>query len=918
MGRLTGAGTAHGVPCARVLADAGADPVTGLGTAEAARRLARDGPNDLAVERGDTLATRLARQARDPLVLLLVVAAVVAAAVWWVEGAVGPPYDVLVILVVVVANTVLATVQEGRSARAVEALRALSVAPSCVVRDGTLLRLESTRVVVGDLLVLTEGDAVTADGRVVASSGLVVVEAALTGESEPVTKGADPVPAATDLADRRSMVFAGTAVASGTGHVVVTATGADTETGRVAGLLAAATKRSSPLEQEIAAVGATLAKVVPVVAAGVVLLLLATSSGAGDLHGLVAALLVGVSLAVAAVPEGLPAVVTLVLALGMTRMAARHAVVRRLAAVETLGSTSVLCTDKTGTLTTGDMTVREVVGPLPPDGPTDPAVVRDVLRAAVLAGDARSAVGSTGTRDVGDPVDVAILRRARRCDGAVPAGAEVLGRYPFTAERRRATTVYRVGAGPCAHVAVKGAPDVVTALCDRVRVGCADLPWDDVLRDRVQAHADALTGAGLRTLAVAGRTVAGPPAVAVDPEQNLVLLGFVCLADPVRPDVPEAVRRARRAGVEVLMVTGDHPRTAAAVAREVGILGPEDGPDDRPDGASEDGGRVVTGHRLRETGDDALRNLVRHARVFARVVPEDKLRIVAALQQGGHVVAMTGDGVNDAPALRAADVGVAMGAGGTQVARDAADVVLTDDAFPTIVRAVEEGRAIYDNIQTFLRYLLSSNLAEILTMAVGVALGACGVPFFAAGAPLLAAQILWVNLLTDTAPALALGVEAADPDVMRRHPRPPGRHLLDGGVLAGVVALAVVIAASTLTAFAAFSSQGAAVARTAAFTTLVLAQLVNVLVVRARHRSAFARRPPNHWLAGAVGLSLVLQVLVVHVPLLNAVCRTVPLTPAQWLVCAALAGAVLVFHELRRLPGTFRPGHADGAVAPWT
>ncbi len=432
MGLLPGARAAHASPVRRVLDDARCDPVRGLAAAEAAVRLARDGPNDCAVAPSETVWTSLRRQLQDPLVLLLLAAAGIAAAAWAVEGAVGAPYDVLVIMVVVVANAVLATAQEGRSAHAVEALRALSVAPACVVRDGTLTRLDSTGVVVGDLLVRSEGDAVTADGRVVDATRPVVVEAALTGESDPVTKAPEAVPPDCQLADRTSMVFAGTAVASGGARVVVTATGTDTETGRVAGLLATATKRRSPLEEEVAAIGGTLARLVPAVAVVVVVLMLVTAPGLGS-REVVAALLVGVSLAVAAVPEGLPAVVTLVLAVGMTRMAARNAVVRRLPAVETLGSTSVLCTDKTGTLTTGAMTVTAVVGALPglPDRSDE------VLRAALLAGDARPAVDAGGSATWATP------STSRSCAGP--------GTTPACRPRRRPSTGCRSppdGAGP--------------------------------------------------------------------------------------------------------------------------------------------------------------------------------------------------------------------------------------------------------------------------------------------------------------------------------------------------------------------------------------------------------------------------------------------------------------------------------------
>ncbi len=913
------------------LCGTGPDGLTGQ---EAAARLARDGPNELEPEAPTPMWLRLLRELADPLVILLLVAVAVSLVVWVAEGASGVPVDAVVIAAIVVANAVLGVVQERRAEGAVAALARMSAASATVVRDREQRQVPAREVVVGDVLLLAEGDRVAADARLSAGVALAAGEASLTGESTPVDK--DPAALASDtvLADRTSMVLAGTEVVRGTGRAVVVATGLDTETGRIAELLESTPADPTPLQREMSRVGRSLGYAVAVIAV-VVVVTVALTSPLRTASDAVAVLLLGVSLAVAAVPEGLPAVLSVVLALGVQRMARRNAVVTRLSSVETLGSASVICTDKTGTLTSSTMTVRRVVtasGVVDLDGdgyapegrgtvggePLDPA--SDLAHEVALTLDGGTLASDATVREedgrwvaVGDPTEAALVVAGRKLtsDGPALAGRRV-GAAPFSSARKRMSVLVVDDDGVSRTLVVKGAPDVLLDRCTGLATGAGRVALDDASRERFRTALAEMTGVALRTLAVAVRV--DPPAPqpddgrAIDPdtlaalEDDLTLAGVVGMMDPPRPQAGPAVAEAHRAGIGVVMITGDHPATARRIADDVGIGGTG----------------VLPGKDVDALDDDALRAALDRSHVVARVSPEHKLRIVEALQARGDVVAMTGDGVNDAPALRAADIGVAMGVTGTEVSRRAADMVLADDDMATIVAAVREGRVIVTNIRAFLRYLLSSNMGEVLTVLVGVlAAGALGLSGHGEHVvvPLLATQILWVNLLTDTAPALALGVDRPVEDLMDRPPRRPDQRVIDAAMWRGVMLVGAVTAAVTLAAIDLYLPGGLlgdlsgsahtgagdlTTARTAGFTVLVIAQLFNALAARSESVSALCGLGRNLWLWGAIALSALLQVAVVHVPVLQHAFGTAALDAGQWAVCLGLASLVLVATEVRK------------------
>ncbi len=930
----------------------GTDLEHGLGAEEAATRLRADGPNELRAVPPMPAWRRVLAQLQDPLVYLLGAAAAVALAAWWFEGrghpgAAGWPLDAIVITVVVVLNAVLGWLQEAKAAQAVAALAKMTTATSSVLRDGAVARVPSAELVKGDVLVLAEGDAVGADARLAQAAALKMLEASLTGESEAVLKDAAALPGPAALGDRLNMVFKGTAVAQGTGHAVVTATGMRTEMGGIATLLDTTLDAPTPLQVEIAHLGKVLGIAALCIAAVVVTTILLIS----DVHGVtdvVMVLLLGVSLAVAAVPEGLPAILSVVLAMGVRRMARHRAIVKKLASVETLGSASVIASDKTGTLTRGEMTVQRVetvsgridvtgVGYAPEgraeqvgaDGRACP--LRDELRNELhavlsggsLAGNAQLQQDDTGAWVIqGDPTEAAFLVAQGKLVGskeAAPAGAqrfERIGEIPFTSQRKMMSVLLVDHADGDAHVLfAKGAPDVLLAHCTHARRGQDTVALDPALRAQVLADVAAMADDALRTLAVARRTLAADARIPGDAvgvaglEQDLEYLGTVGIIDPPREEAAVAIAQARQAGIHVIMITGDHPRTAVRIAADLGIVGV--------------GAPVLTGIEIDKLDEPAFAAAVSQTSVFARVAPKHKLRIVRALQDSGNVVAMTGDGVNDAPALKAADIGVAMGVAGTEVAKEAAHMILADDHFATIVLAVREGRGVLDNIRKFLRYLLSSNLAEVLTVFAGVVgAGVIGLKATATGSggavvlPLLATQILWINLITDTGPALAMGVDPIAEDVMARKPRLRSQRIIDARMGLGVVEDGVVMAVLTLLTLDLFLPGGLIepvdtwlgsgphsleLARTAAFTVLVLTQLFNCFNARSESASAFRAAFSNHWLWAAVALSTALQVAVVHLPFLNLAFGTVPLSAGQWCVCVAMASGVLWFTEGRKL-----------------
>ncbi|WP_127476567.1 cation-translocating P-type ATPase [Microbacterium sulfonylureivorans] len=919
-------GDPHAADVAAVADALGVDVERGLDASEAVARLAASGPNELIVDAPDPLRRRLLRQFADPLILFLLVAVAIALLAWWAEGASSVPVDAIVIAAIIVVNAALGLVQEVRADHALKALADLSQPMSTVLREGALVRVRSAALVAGDVVVLAEGDRVGADGRLFQAHSLQASEASLTGESAPVRKQTAALPQATSLGDRSNMVFAGTAIGRGTGRAVVTETGMRTELGGVADLLSRTEEAPTPLQREVSRLGRALGIIVIGIAL-VVIITLTLVQDARTPADLVAILLLGVSLAVAAVPEGLPALLSVVLAVGAQRMAKRNAIVRSLPSVETLGSASVICTDKTGTLTTGEMTITRVLtssgtadligggredpsGELLVDGrPAAPGPLledaRRAIRIGALANDAQFVDGDDGRHAEGDSTDVAFLVAAHML--ARPAeevsAFERIASAPFTSERKRMSTVHRDRAG-AAFVFCKGAPDVLIALCTRIRRGADELALTDTLRARLIGEVEALSAEGFRTLALAYRELSdSAPAPATQGssasyEEDLVLVGVVGITDPPRPEVGEAIREAHDAGLRVVMITGDHPMTAVRVAADLGIA---------PSGAE-----AVAGMQLAALDEAQLRHVSATARVYARVAPGDKLRIVRALQSEGEIVAMTGDGVNDAPALKAADIGIAMGRTGTEVTKDAAKLILADDNFATIVAAVREGRVIFDNIRKFLRYLLSSNMGEVLTIFFGVVFaGVLGITQASSESlvlPLLATQVLWINLVTDSGPALAMGMDPDVDDVMHRVPRGRSEHAIDGAMWAAIVSTGMTMSVTALLTMDLFlpggllpgGSDTLAVARTAGFTTLVFAALLTAFNSRSATSSVLSGLFANRWLWGSVLLGVGLQIAVVYVPVLQVAFGTAPLQAAHWAACVGMASFVVWVEESRK------------------
>jgi Ca2+-transporting ATPase len=907
-----------------VIAALGTDAKRGLSEAEAQARLQRYGRNELTAERPVPGWRKFLAQFSDVLVILLLVATAISAALWFYERPSALPYEAIAIFSVVLLNALLGYVQESRAEAAVAALRAMAAGEATVVRDGQQRRVPAAEIVPGDVILLEEGDAIPADARLIQSTALQTAEAALTGESLPVSKGTDTIAEDVGLGDRHNMVFSGTAATYGRGTAVVTATSMQTEMGRIADMLKETPDEMTPLQKELDRVGKLLGIVVIVIA----VVMIATILLVEDVRGVSAlfdVLILGVALAVAAVPEGLPAIVTAVLALGVQRMAQRKAIVRHLAAVETLGSANVIASDKTGTLTKNEMTVRAVVtasgrvqlsgtgyGPqgdaeVEGGAPLEGALRVELERALTVADRANNSVlhERDGQWTVqGDPTEGALVVAAHKAglkEEALDERFERVGEVPFSSERKLMTTVHTdADRQERLLVFTKGAPDVLVARCAQELVGEKTRALSAERRAEILRANEDLAGQALRTLGVAARSL---PADALERrevndqlEQELVFLGLIGMIDPPREEAKQAVARAKAAGIRPIMITGDHPKTAAVIAAELGI-----GKD----------GRAVTGAELQKMSDEALAQAVREISVYARVNPEHKLRIVKALRSGGATVAMTGDGVNDAPALKTADIGVAMGITGTDVSKEAADVVLTDDNFATIVAAVEEGRAIFDNIRKFLRYLLSSNIGEVLTMFFGVLLArAIGLHQDADGVvlPLLATQILWINLVTDGPPALALGIDPADPDVMDRPPRPRGEGVITLRMWMGIAFVGVIMAVGTLLVLDA-SLPGGLIegtgdiryGQTMAFTTLMLFQLFNVFNARSDEQSAFRGLFGNRWLWIAIGFSLALHVAVIYLPFLQHAFSTTSLSVIDWARCVVAASSVLWLRELSKV-----------------
>ncbi|WP_432624739.1 cation-translocating P-type ATPase, partial [Bifidobacterium sp.] len=944
-----------------VAASLGVDPNTGLSQAEAERRLAQYGPNELASAPPVPKWKKFLAQFKDPLVYLLLAATGISLIAWFIEkanaapGAEGGeilPFDAIVIVLILIVNAVLGYIQESKAEEAVEALSQMTAPQTNVLRDGKIARINTVDVVPGDMVVLGEGDSIPADGRLLAAASLRVAEASLTGESVPVGKNVDTLAEAKALGDRANMVFNGTSVTQGTGRAIVTSTGMRTQVGKIADLLQATDDDDSPLQKEMNYVSKILGIAVCIIAA-VVLVALALTEGFNDIHDVIDSLLLSVSLAVAAVPEGLAAILTVVLALGVRRMAEHHAIVKKLHSVETLGSASVICSDKTGTLTRNEMTVERVVTPsgevqltgtgYAPEGrmvaisdaglTSTPSPAQEAAQLEAVATLAVGALANdgelrenTGAGDgsaasditweaVGDPTEVSLIVAARKVKADRKyANYTRVGEIPFTSDRKRMTVVAQdnTDAGRLT-VFAKGAPDVLLGYCSRIAVNGAVRPMTQGDRQQILAAVERLSAEAYRTLGQAYRplgtaSLAAVPGVRINAaghvadiadqsdvlESDLIWVGMVGIIDPPRTEVRDSVAEAHRAGIRTVMITGDHPLTAARIASDLGII--ETDRNGSAAGADDLSGKVLTGVQLDELPDEqAFDNATREISVYARVAPEHKLKIVESLQRQGNIVAMTGDGVNDAPAVKTADIGVAMGITGTEVTKQSAKMILADDNFSTIVEAVREGRGIFDNIRKFLRYLLSSNVGEVFTVFGGVMLagflgitqpGSQGVTV-----PLLATQLLWINLLTDAAPALAMGVDPSTDDVMARKPRKLTDRVIDGQMWGDIIFIGLIMAAVTLIGMDMHLAGGLFTdrsvdavghdaqmteARTMGFTILVFAQMLNALCSRSHDQSVFVGLFANKWLWGAIALSALLQVVVIYVPFLNTAFGTMP------------------------------------------
>ena len=954
---------------AQAAAELKTDPQNGLTSAEVQARLATYGRNVLPVGEGSSVWKILFEQFKNIMVIVLIIAAGVSVALNDVE-------DAIVILVIVLLNAALGTYQEFQAEQALAALGAMQVPQVRVKRDGAVTEISSEELVPGDLVMLQEGDKIPADGRLTVAKSLNIEEAALTGESQPVEKKID---ALTDsgigIGDQKNMAFMGTAINFGRGEMLVTGTALETQLGKIAKLLMSVEDAPTPLQVQINRLSWTLIRGALIVVAVVFVAGLLRGIGFQEM------LITAISLAVAAVPEGLPAIITVSLSLGAARMVRRNALIRRLPAVETLGSVTVICSDKTGTLTKNEMTATHLalpgmdevtvtgvgygsqgdfmVGGKPIDPLTDPALGR-FLKAMALNTDAYLEGTESGAfRVVGDTTEGALLVAAQKVgwtrqtlEKDLPRVAEL----PFSSERKAMTTVHEVIGSQADSLfdgkfiaLTKGAPDKLIgwAKYEHVPGGVDELSAER--KAAWHAQVDKMASQGLRVLGVAYRPLEAAPAeMTPEIERDLVLLGLVGILDPARPEAKAAVAVARAAGIRPIMITGDHALTAEAIATDLGIL--------------REGEQAITGVELEKMDEAGLVDALKRTSAFARVSPEHKLRLVKALQSQGEVTAMTGDGVNDAPALKQADIGVAMGITGTEVSKGAADMVLTDDNFASIIAAVEEGRTIYDNVRKFVRYLLSSNVGEILVMLVAIVIG---MPI-----PLLAIQILWVNLVTDGLPAIALGFEPAEASVMKRAPRPKGESIFARGLGRQVIVMAVVLAAVTLFGFyyghisrgldpfsatlgaenlsraeliamahdealvpadwdgltpaaritfiedeikvAEAAGHGGSdgliavlesIPRTIAFTVLALGQMTHVAGIHAGDSTSFFRVwfRKNRLLLWAVLSTFVLQVLVIYTPFLQGILDTYPITLTEFGICMALAVIVLFASEADRL-----------------
>ncbi|MCX6086101.1 MAG: cation-translocating P-type ATPase [Caldiserica bacterium] len=873
------------------------DAHAGLTAKEAARRLQEQGPNQLTAARGKSPWRLFAGQFKGVVIWVLMAAAIL-------SGVMGELVDALAIVAIIVLNAVLGYVQESRAERSLAALRRMSNPVCHVLRDGHLLSIDTQDLVPGDVIVVEAGDRIPADARILSPTpNFATEEASLTGEAAAIRKEAATLQDQnTPIADRSNMLFTGTSVVEGKAHAVVTTTGMQTELGRIAGMIQQIPEEATPLQRKLDLLGKQLV----IVSLGLVAIVFAAEMLHGG--GFMNTLLVAVSLAVAAVPEGLPAVVTIALAMGVQRMVKRHALVRKLHSVETLGATTVICTDKTGTLTRNEMTVRAIVTPdatytvtgvgyeptgtIQIDGTDVDPSARNDLMAALYAAVLCNGANLNQDEDeawsvVGDPTEGALLVAAQKAGvdrASVWEDQSLVAELPFDA-RRKCMSMIRRDEGGRLVVYTKGAPDVVLGFCPNALVDGAVVPLGENRRRHILTSNEALATQTLRVLAVAqSRPRDDGSALAPESvERDLTFLGLIAMMDPPRDEVRSAMTECADAGIKTIMITGDHKATAVAIARDLGFY--------------HDESQALSGRELDELSDEAFDEQLPKVAVYARVAPEHKLRIVRAWRKRGEIVSMTGDGVNDAPAIKEADIGVAMGITGTDVTKEVADMVITDDNFASIVAAVEEGRAIYDNILKFVHYLLSCNLGEIILMFLASVLGQ--------SAPLIPVQILWMNLVTDGLPALALGIDPPAEGLMARRPRKPDALLLSRTRTTILLIQAFSIGLCALAAFIVVLrvEHGSLIrARTMAFTVIVLAELFQAFNARSLRESAFSRKLHANWnLVYAVLGSLALQLVLIYVPLLHRIFQTESLSGLDLGIGVAMASMTLWATEIAKL-----------------
>ena len=857
----------------------------GLRQAEAERRLEQDGKNRLAAAKGKSLFRRFLEQLADPMILILLAAAAVSGVLAAVEN--DSFADVIIILAVVVINAILGVYQESKAEKAIEALQEMSAATSRVLRDGQIQTIPSEDLVKGDIILLEAGDAVPADARILESASLKVEEAALTGESVPVTKFIDMLKLSdgqkdVPLGDRKNMVYMGSTVVYGRGRAVVTATGMQTEMGKIADALEQAQEGQTPLQRKLSQLSRILTWIVLAICV-VVFAVQIIRAGRLDLALALDSFMIAVSLAVAAIPEGLAAVVTVVLSIGVTNMSKRNAIIRRLTAVETLGCAQIICSDKTGTLTQNKMTVVDFFG----EDETR------IASAMALCSDAEQNADGTVT---GEPTEAALVSWAAKTGRAKPelkAELPRCGEAPFDSGRKMMSTVHRMGNGYIQYT--KGAPDVVIQKCAFYLKNGSPVPMTDTYRQEILSANKNMADRALRVLACAERRWSAQPE-SCEPEyleQQLCFTGLCGMIDPVRPEVKDAIVECRQAGIRPIMITGDHIDTAAAIARELGIL-------------TEDT-RAITGSELSDMSDETFEKQFRSISVYARVQPEHKTRIVNAWKKAGCVTAMTGDGVNDAPSIKAADIGVGMGITGTDVTKNVADMVLADDNFATIVGAVEEGRRIYDNIRKAIQFLLGSNMSEVLSIFFATLMG------FTILQPV---HLLWVNLVTDCFPALALGTEKAEPDIMRRKPRNAKAGIFADGMGFDIAYQGVLVTILTLLSYfighymesGVWEITNSPHGTTMAFLTLSMAEIFHSLNMRSQRESIFRLGSRNRMLLIAAVGSFLATTLVCEVPFLAAAFEFTSVELNEYLI-AILLGALVIpiveavkFFQRKRMP----------------